>query len=172
MTEQDIFTQIGLFLWENGFSILFVVIVLIVITLYIVLNDIKFETPKTKVERVVVLEKFNNGRKPPSFKEMQQDIENDTDNKTCVNFSDKSGCTALGGCVWVTADNGNVKKCQQGNNDGPTDLCYCKPNKKGVKGKDNGSLIPWDEYYYLDDSATISKKKPKPTKCSGKCSPQ
>ena len=95
-------------------------------TTYIAVKGIKFETPKTTVEKVVVVEKFNSLKKPPSFKEMQQDLKNKTNNNTCVTLTDKSGCTALGGCVWVTTDKGKVKKCQQGSKTGPTDMCYCQ----------------------------------------------
>ena len=98
-----------------------------------------------------------------------KDLKNQTDNKTCVGLKDKSGCASLGGCVWVTSDNGKVKKCQQGNKTGPTDMCYCKPDSKTAK---TGKLIPWDEFYYLDDSGSISKGSPKPCmNKDGKCTP-
>ena len=169
MTEQDILTNIGLFLWENGLFILLVVIILIGLTTYIAVKGIKFETPKTTVEKVVVVEKFNALKKPPSFKEMETVLENKTNNNTCVALNDKSGCTALGGCVWVTSDKGNVKKCQQGNKNGPTDMCYCKPESAGAN---KGKLIPWDEFYYLDDAGNVSKGKPKPCmNKNGKCTP-
>lgn len=169
MTEQDIVTEIGLFFFKNGLSILFVVIVLLSLTTYIAVKGIKFETPKTTVEKVVVVEKFNSLKKPPSFKEMQQDLKNKTNNNTCVTLTDKSGCTALGGCVWVTTDKGKVKKCQQGSKTGPTDMCYCKPESAGAK---KGKLIPWDEFYYLDDAGNVSKGAPQPCmNKDGKCTP-
>ena len=169
MTEQDIVTQVFSFFYNNILSILLVVSLLSILTIYIILNNIEFKKPKTKVEQVVVVEKFNALKKPPTFKEMQQDLKNQTDNKTCVGLKDKSGCASLGGCVWVTSDNGKVKKCQQGNKTGPTDMCYCKPNSKTAK---TGKLIPWDEFYYLDDSGSISKGSPKPCmNKDGECTP-
>jgi len=169
MTQTDIVTAAGLFLWENMWYILLVVIVLTILMIYIVLNNIKFKKQKTKIEKVIVIEKF--AQPPPSFEDLQQDVANaSSNNKDCNPKGIKNGkdiCTALGGCVWITADNGNIKKCIPGNpTNGPTDMCYCQGQKNG-----NGKLIPWDTFYYLDGK--IKSKKAKP--CMGignKCTPQ
>ena len=50
--------------------ILLVVIVLTILMIYIVLNNIKFKKQKTKIEKVIVVEKF--AQPPPSFDELQQ----------------------------------------------------------------------------------------------------
>ena len=168
MTQTDIVTAAGLFLWENMWYILLVVIVLTILMIYIVLNNIKFKKQKTKVEKVIVIEKF---AQPPSFADLQQDVANaSSNNKDCNPAGIKNGkdiCTALGGCIWITADNGNVKKCVSGNStDGPTDMCCCQGQTNGT-----GKLIPWDTFYYLDGK--IKNKKAKPCMATGnKCTPQ
>ena len=88
------------FLYENGFAILFVALIFTMLMVYIVLNDIKFKTQKVKLEKVLVVEKMANP--PPSLKQLNTEVENQSNNNsTCKNLNDKTSCTALGSCVWV-----------------------------------------------------------------------
>ena len=160
------------FLYENGFAILFVALIFTMLMVYIVLNDIKFKTQKVKLEKVLVVEKMANP--PPSLKQLNTEVENQSNNNsTCNNLNDKTSCTALGSCVWVKAqDKKNViKKCVAAQalgtgstaakgSDGPSDMCYCSKD---------GKLIPWEEFYYLDGSS-IKKKPGRPCTAKGdKC---
>jgi hypothetical protein len=166
MTQQDIVTQSGYFLWKNKLYILLVILAFSGLSIYVAINNIKFEKKKMKVAKVLVVEKMTTA--PPSLEELNTAVQNETsNNETCKTLSDKSGCTALGGCVWVTSKN-NIKKCvaaqalgagstAASGSDGPTDMCYC--------AKD-GKLVPWEEYYYLDGSS-IQSKAAKPCTASG-----
>ena len=172
MTQPDIVTQTGYFLWNNGWSILLVVIVLSMIMAYIAVNDITFKKQKVKLQKVIVLEKYANP--PPTTEQLNTEVENSSNNNsTCKQLGDKTSCTALGSCVWVKAQDkkNTIQKCVAaqalgtGSNaakgsDGPSDMCYCSKD---------GKLIPWEEYYYLDGS-TIKKKDAKPCTAKGdKC---
>ena len=165
MTQQDIVTQSGYFLWKNKLYILLVILAFGGLSIYIAINNIKFEKKKMKVERVLVIEKMSIA--PPSLDELNTAVQNQTSNGTCKPLSDKSGGTALGGCVWVTTKD-NIKKCMAAQplgtgstaatgSDGPSDMCYCSKD---------GKLVPWEEYYYLD-GGTIESKKAKPCVASG-----
>ena len=165
MTQQDIITQTGYFLWKNKLYILLVMLVFGGLSIYIAINNIKFEKKKMKVERVLVVEKMTTT--PPSLEELNATIQNQiSNNGTCKTLTNKSGCTSLGGCVWVTTNN-NIKKCvaaqglgsgstEPSGSDGPSDMCYCSQD---------GKLVPWEEYYYLDGDS-IKKKKRETMYCS------
>lgn len=167
MTQQDIITQTGYFLRKNILYILLVILVFCGLTIYVAINNIKFEKKKMKVERVLVVEKMTPA--PPSLDELNTTVQNQTTNSgTCKTLTDKSGCTSLGGCVWVTTNNNNIKKClaaqglgtgstEPSGSDGPSDMCYCSQD---------GKLVPWEEYYYLD-GGTIKSKPAKPCTASG-----
>lgn len=133
--------------------------------MFMVVNNIKFEKQKTKVDKVIVVEKLvegldENENSPEKLKiEAQRGIGNN-----CAKLDSKEGCTALGGCVWVTGtDIDNMsKKCVEaagtsGNmargSNGPANKCF--QNK-------NGKYVPWEKYYYLDganirDGSGVSK---------------
>ena len=166
-------TQTGIFLWENSNAIIFVVLIFISLTFVVARSGITFEKPKTKVEKVIVVEKYKN---PPSLKELNNDVGNSmSNNKTCNKLKDKSSCTSLGSCVWAIAKDKNdvIKTCIEAQSlgsgstsargsDGPSDICHCSKN---------GKLLPWEEYYYLDGDS-IKKKKGKPCTAQGdKCAP-
>ena len=160
MVEQNILTQTGLFLYENGFAILFVAAIFASLMVYIVVNNIEFKNQKVKLEKVLVVEKMSN---PMSLNELNQEANNQTNNnQTCKTLNNKSACTSLGSCVWAVAKDttGTIKKCvaaqalgtgstAAAGSDGPSDLCFCSKN---------GKLLPWEEYYYLD-GANIKNKK-------------
>ena len=167
-------TQLGYFLWENVWSILFVVLIFISLTTYIIVNNIEFKKQKTKVKKVIVVEKYVNP--PPNSKQLNTEVVNaSSNNSTCGKLQNKEGCTSLGSCVWAIAKNKKdvIKKCvaaqslgagssAANGSDGPTDICHCSKN---------GKLIPWEEYYYLDGNS-IKKKPGKPCTAEGdKCTP-
>ena len=103
MTQQDIVTQTGYFLWKNKLYILLVMLAFCGLSIYVAINNIKFEKKKMKVERVLVVEKMTPG--PPSLEELNTTVQNQTSNNgTCKTLTDKSGCTALGGCVSTRQD--------------------------------------------------------------------
>ena len=173
MTQQDIVTQTGYFLWNNSISIIFVVLVFISLTILIAVNGIKFEKPETKVVKEIVVEKYKN---PPNLKDLNNDVGHSmANNKTCNKLKNKAGCTSLGSCVWAIVKDKNdvIKTCVEAQalgsgstaakgSDGPSDICHCSKN---------GKLLPWEEYYYLDGDS-IKKKKGKPCTAEGdKCSP-
>ena len=175
MTQPDVVTQTGMFLWYNKWSILMVTLIFVTLMLYITLHNIKFKEQKTKVVQEVVIEKMTNS--PPNSKSLNKEVSNmSNNNDTCGKLNDKSGCTSLGSCVWAVATDKKTKinKCvaavQLGSgskaangSDGPADICYCSKE---------GKLIPWEEYYYLD-GGNIEKKLGKPCTAKGdKCTPK
>ena len=82
MTQPDMVRQTLYFLYENGFAILFVALIFTMLMVYIVLNDIKFKTQKVKLEKVLVVEKMANP--PPSLKQLNTEVENQSNNNsTC-----------------------------------------------------------------------------------------
>jgi len=146
------------FFFENINWILFVVLFFSFLAIYMIVNNIKFKERKSKVVRVVTIEKMTNAKE-----ELKNDIKNDMkSSNTCHKIKNKEGCTSLSTCVWATAKDGNKKidKCvtaqalgkgskEAEGSDGPQDLCY---------KTQNGKLVPWDEYYYLDGKKIKSKK--------------
>ena len=48
MTQQDIVTQSGYFLWKNKLYILLVILAFGGLSIYVAINNIKFEKKKTK----------------------------------------------------------------------------------------------------------------------------
>ena len=69
---QDIITSTGLFIYDNIWGILVIVTIFLVITFYITLENIKFVEQKTKVSKVVVIEKMSNNK--DSIDKFKQDI--------------------------------------------------------------------------------------------------
>lgn len=151
------------FFFENINWILFVVLFFSFLAIYMIVNNIKFKEKKSKVVRVVTIEKMTNKKPTHTKEQLKSDMKSDMKGSdTCHKLTNKVSCTSLGTCVWATAkDNGKkIDKCitaqalgkdskaAQGS-DGPQDLCY--------KTK-NGKLVPWDEYYYLDGKNIKSKK--------------
>ena len=146
------------FFFENINWIIFVVLFFSFLAIYMVAHNIKFKERKSKVVRVVTIEKMTNPKK-----QLKEDLKSDMKgNNSCHKLTNKVSCTSLGTCVWATAKVGNKKidKCvtaqalgkgskEAEGSDGPQDLCY--------KTK-NGKLIPWEEYYYLDGKKIKSKK--------------
>ena len=140
------------FLYENIFAIFFVVVLLSVICIYIIINEISFKEKKYKIDKVITIEKFT---AHDLKKEAQNDMRNDG---TCNKLKYKDACTALGTCVWVTANQDNlIERCVTANpnidntapgSDGPEKKCF----------KHKGKLIPWENYYYLDGKAMKEKK--------------
>tara|TARA_B100001093_G_scaffold520477_1_gene616449 strand:+ start:16288 stop:16845 length:558 start_codon:yes stop_codon:yes gene_type:complete len=160
MAEQNILTQTGKFLYENGFAILFVAGLFAGLMVYIVVNNIEFKNQKVKLEKVLVVEKMTN---PMTLTQLNQEASAQTNNNdTCKKLNNKSACTSLGTCVWAVAKDTTetIKKCvaaqalgsgsqDAAGSDGPSDLCFCSKN---------GKLLPWEEYYYLDGGDIKSKK--------------
>ncbi len=146
------------FFFENINWILFVVLFFSCLAVYMITHNIKFKEKKSKVVRVVTIEKMTNPKE-----KLKSDLKSDMKgNNSCHKLTNKVSCTSLGTCVWATAkDNGKkIDKCVTAQalgkdskaaegSDGPQDLCY--------KTK-NGKLVPWDEYYYLDGKVIKSKK--------------
>jgi len=140
------------FAYENIMAIFFVVTMISVITIYIIVNNISFKEKKTKVDKVITIENFTST-------ELKQEAGNDARNdSTCSRLKFKDSCVAGGNCVWVTAKQSGklVEKCVSANpnidntapgSDGPEKKCF----------KENGKLVPWEEFYYLDGSKTIKK---------------
>jgi len=172
MTQPDMVTQTGMFLWYNKWSILFVVVIFTLLMIYLTMHNIKFKEQKTKVVKEFVIEKMANP--PPTSSSLNKEVNNiSSNNSTCGKLKDKSACTSLGSCVWATTTDKKTKinKCvaavqlgsgskQAKGSNGPADICYCS---------DKGKLIPWEEYYYLDGSS-IEKKKASPCLAKGdKC---
>lgn len=151
------------FLYENLYAILFVVIFFLLLAVYMITHGIKFKEKKSKVVRVVTIEKMTNNKPTYSKEQLQTDAKNEMKgNDSCKKLKNKVSCTSLSTCVWATAKDGNKKidrcvtaqalgkgsKAAEGS-DGPQDLCY---------KTQNGKLVPWDEYYYLDGKVIKSKK--------------
>ena len=150
------------------FSLVFISLIFVIAR-----SGIKFEKPKTKVVKEIVVEKYKN---PPNLKDLNNDVGHSmANNKTCNKLKNKAGCTSLGSCVWAIVKDKNdvIKTCVEAQalgsgstaakgSDGPSDICHCSKN---------GKLLPWEEYYYLDGDS-IKKKKGKPCTAEGdKCSP-
>ena len=152
------------FLYENGFAILFVALIFTVLMVYIVLNDIKFKTQKVKLEKVLVVEKMANP--PPSLKQLNTEVENQSNNNsTCKNLNDKTSAQFRKLCMGKSTNKKNViKKCVAARalgtgstaakgSDGPSDMCYCSKD---------GKLIPWKNCYL--DGSSIKKPEDRHTK--------
>merc|ERR1712196_278215 len=97
---QDIVTSTGLFIYDNIWGILVIVTIFLVITFYITLENIKFVEQKTKVSKVVVIEKMTDKF---SVDKLKQDTTNALkNNDVCGKMNSKETCVALGTCVWTT----------------------------------------------------------------------
>ena len=82
MTQQDILTETGYFLWKNKLYILLVILAFSGLSIYVAINNIKFEKKKMKVARVLVVEKMSTA--PPSLEELNTTVQNQTsNNETC-----------------------------------------------------------------------------------------
>ena len=171
MVEQNILTQTGYFLYENGFAILFVALLFSGLMVYIVVNNIEFKSQKVKLEKVLVVEKMSN---PPTVDDLNQEVSAQSNNNgTCRKLNNKAACTSLGSCVWAIAKDttATIQKCVAAQtlgsgssealgSDGPSDICFCSKD---------GKLLPWEEYYYLD-GGTIKNKKGRACSAKGnKC---
>ena len=149
------------FLGDNLLGIVLVSCLFAAITVLIVVNNITFpKKKKTKVDRVIVIEKMTS----------QNDFVANANNglqtdKTCGKLNTKEGCCSLGTCVWATTTDKNEKinKCvaaagtmnPSGNSNmvpgslGPSTKCYKNPG---------GDYIGWEKYYYQDGD-TIKEKQ-------------
>jgi len=156
MSQSNIVTSTWEFLIINILPIIVVVVLFSALAIYIELNNIKFINQKTTLEKVIVVEKIT-----PQSLDRDAEAASSTP-EICQQLDNKSSCTSLGSCVWVTTKDGvkKIEKCKLAaslgtgskepkGSDGPTDMCYCS-NK--------GKFIPWEEYYYLDGDSTKTKK--------------
>ena len=84
MTQQDILTETGYFLWKNKLYILLVIFVFSGLSIYIAINNIKFEKKKMKVAKVLVVEKMTTA--PPSLEELNTAVQNQTSNNETFFF--------------------------------------------------------------------------------------
>ena len=121
----------GSFILENLAGILMVTLILILFRFYFSANNIKIEKQKTKVKKVLLVEKMENilenAKKTLSSPE------------SCMLNKKKEVCIALGNCVWAkTKESGGV-----------IEKCYCSSK---------GKLIPWEKYYYMKGKNVIEKK--------------
>ena len=159
---QDIVTSTGLFIYDNIWGILVIVTIFLVITFYITLENIKFVEQKTKVSKVVVIEKMTDKF---SVDKLKQDTTNALkNNDVCGKMNSKETCVALGTCVWTTTKDkkDTIQKCLEAESvhssmipgsKGPVDICYCSKN---------GKLVPWEKYYYQGKNGDkIVEKKAK-----------
>ena len=148
----------GTFIFDNLLGIIIVIAILGGIAILIIINNITFPKEKTKVDKVIVIEKMSDIDK---FKnEANNNLKN---SNTCSSLPNKEGCCSLGTCVWATAidKKEKISKCVlaastnsakgtliPGSN-GPEDKCY--------KNK-SGNFLPWEEYWYQDGSNLKSGK--------------
>lgn len=148
------------FLGDNLLGIILVICLFSAITVLIVVNNITFpKKKKTKVDKVIIVEKMTS----------QIDFHSNANsglqtNEACGKLETKEGCCSLGTCVWATASDKNEKinKCiaaagtmnPSGNSSivpgslGPATKCYKNPE---------GKYIGWEKYYYQDGD-TIKEK--------------
>jgi len=136
--------------------ILLVSLILFIFRFYFSAKNIKIEKQKTKIDKVIVVEKLDNMKEKidKAVKEKLSSLE------SCKKHKNKKLCTALGSCVWAkTTDEGNtIEKCLNAETvdkgkphgmDGPVDICYCSSK---------GKLIPWEKYYYYSNDNKIIEK--------------
>lgn len=136
--------------------ILLVSLILFIFRFYFSAKNIKIEKQKTKIDKVIVVEKLDNMKEKidKAVKEKLSSLE------SCKKHKNKKLCTALGSCVWAkTNDEGNIiGKCLEAEtvdnsktvgSDGPVDICYCSSK---------GKLIPWEKYYYYSNDNKIIEK--------------
>lgn len=139
--------------------ILLVSLILFIFRFYFSAKNIKIEKQKTKIDKVIVVEKMDNmkGKIDRLVKDKLSSEE------SCKKHKNKKLCTALGSCVWAkTTDKGNtIEKCLNAETvdkgkphgmDGPVDICYCSSK---------GKLIPWENYYYYNNDNKIIETKGK-----------
>ena len=145
------------FVGKNFFYIFALCFIFLGIRFIMVAKNIKIEKQKTKLDKVVVIEKMTElerFKKNVELKKIELNL--------CEKENNKDICLALGNCVWAKAtDNNNViEKClnaestdnsKDKGSEGPTDICYCSSK---------GKLIPWDNYYYSKGEKVIEKKGP------------
>lgn len=150
MSSNDIILLTAEFIKKHLVMILFVTIIMFLFRVYISANGITFKKHKTKVAKVIMIEKMQNGI--PTLDEFNHNVREQLSTKeSCDKLKNKERCAALGSCVWANVkDSGStIEKCvlaeKVGENKtkgsrGPLDMCFC--SKKG-------KLIPWDKYYYM-----------------------
>ena len=163
-SQEDFLSLTGLFLIKNIIPILIVSSIFLLFRFYIAANNIKFEKPKRKVSKVVMIEKMDN--LIPSKENILKKVkENLSTPESCQKHKDKKMCLSLGTCVWAqTTDSGNtIEKCLSAEmvdkdkivgSKGPEDICYCSKE---------GKLIPWEKYYYLKSGKIVGKNGEKCT---------
>jgi len=150
--SQNIVSLSGSFLIENIWAILLVSLLLLIFSFYFAAKNIKIVKQKTKLDKVIMIEKMENI--------ITQAKNNLASPDSCSSNDKKEVCIALGNCVWTEAKEGKniIEKClaTEKVNDsgppgsqGPTDICYCSSE---------GKLIPWEKYYYMKGSKIIGKK--------------
>ena len=149
------------FLGDNLLGIVLVTCLFAAVAILIVINNITFpKKKKTKVDRVIVIEKMTS----------QDDFVANANNglqtdQTCGKLDTKEGCCSLGTCVWATASDNNEKinKCVAaastmnpgGNSNtvpgslGPSSKCYKNPS---------GDYIGWEKYYYQEGDQIKEKQ--------------
>jgi hypothetical protein len=136
--------------------ILLVSLILLIFRFYFSAKNISIEKRKTKINKVIVVEKMNN-MKEKFDKAVKEKL---SSSESCKKHNNKEICTALGSCVWAkTNDEGNIiGKCLEAEtvdnsktfgSDGPVDICYCSSK---------GKLIPWEKYYYSKGEQIIENK--------------
>lgn len=142
----------GSFILENLAGILMVTLILILFRFYFSANNIKIEKQKTKVKKVLLVEKMEN-----ILENAKKTISSP---ESCMLNKKKEVCIALGNCVWAKTkeSSGVIEKCLASEevdkgeipgSNGPTDICYCSSK---------GKLIPWEKYYYMKGKDVIEKK--------------
>lgn len=149
--SQNIVSLSGSFIIENIVGILIVSLLLLILTFYFAAKNIKIEKQKTKVDKVIMIEKMEN---------ILETAKNNLSSPESCSLNDKKEiCIALGNCVWAKAKEGDnvIEKClaseivQDGypGSKGPSDICHCSSE---------GKLVPWDKYYYMKGSKIIEEK--------------
>jgi len=150
MADESLAKSTIKFLSKNILEIIFFVILLSTFIIFIIINNITFKKPKTKVNKVIIVEKLTN---PPPEQNLRKNASTGLrNNKICKKLDTKEGCTSLGTCVWVTGTekSSKISRCIAANDvikgmvpgsDGPIDKCF--KNKEG-------KFLPWEEFYYLD----------------------
>lgn len=152
--EPNIITSSGRFIIENLAAIIMFTIIFVLFRFYFLAKNIKIEKQKTKVKKVLMVEKMEN-----ILDKARESVSSDD---SCMNNNTKELCVALGSCVWATTkDSGNiigkclasegVEKNQAPGSNGPSDICHCSSK---------GKLIPWEKYYYMKGRNIIEKKAP------------
>ena len=135
----NLFLSVPKFIFQNMIGIIIVFVLFLTFTTLITIYNIKFVEPKTKVDKVIVVEKFiPENSILDEIRTIASQQHAGGLETSCSGQTNQQGCFALGSCIWVNATDGK-EACVAGSpDDGPEDKCY----------KKNGQLFPWDKYYY------------------------